>query len=309
MNVFSSRLGRVTLSDVERFVSASRSCATTGRLPKYIPSFAKANPRWFAVHIDTPLSQSVSVGDVHVTFSLMSVVKPFLLLYALEYCGHDWVFRTVGTQPSDLPFNSLLQLQADQGFPRNPMLNSGAIALCSLFPGQNGSERCERFRKWLNHQAHTHFTLDHQTLASVKSLPNEQNRAIAQFLGDAGQLHCSVSDVIDTYERVCCLAGTVADLAAAGMILAQPRATVRMQHSRIATALMTTCGLYEASSRFALDVGLPSKSGVSGAILSVLPREGAIACYSPPLDAIGNSAGSLYFLRQLSQQFNLSVFG
>ncbi|MEM9451410.1 MAG: glutaminase A [Cyanobacteria bacterium P01_E01_bin.6] len=309
MNVFSSRLGRITHTDVERFVSASRSCALTGRLPKYIPSFARANPQWFAVQIDTPLSQTVSVGDIHVTFSLMSVVKPFLLLYALEYCGQDWVFRTVGTQPSDLPFNSLLQLQMDQGFPRNPMLNSGAIALCSLFPGQNGSERCDRFRHWLNHQAGASLSLDHGTLASVKSLPNEQNRAIAQFLGDAGQLHCPVSDVIDTYERVCCLAGTVVDLSLLGLALAQPRATVRMHHCRIVTALMTTCGLYEASSRFALDVGLPSKSGVSGAILSVLPREGAIACYSPPLDAIGNSSGGMYFLQQLSQQFNLSVFG
>jgi len=31
-------------------------------------------------------------------------------------------------EPSDEPFNSLKQLQADQGWPRNPMLNSGAIA-------------------------------------------------------------------------------------------------------------------------------------------------------------------------------------
>ena len=309
MNVFSSRLGRITLPDIERLVNSSRSYAVTGRLPKYIPSFARANPHWFAVQIELPLSQTLSVGDTHVAFSLMSVVKPFLLLYALERCGEERVFNTVGTQPSDLPFNSLLQLQVDQGFPRNPMLNSGAIALCALFPGQNGAERCERFRKWLNQQTGAALTLDHGTLSSVKALPNEQNRAIAQFLGDAGRLNSSVSDAIDTYERVCCLAGTVADLASIGMILAQPRATVRMQHCRIVTALMATCGLYEASSRFAMDVGLPSKSGVSGTLLSILPREGAIACYSPPLDAIGNSSGGIYFLQKLAQHFNLSLFG
>lgn len=281
----------------------------TGRLPKYIPSFARANPHWFAVHIEMPFNQQIDVGDAGVVFSLMSVVKPLLLLYALEQCGSEQVFSTVGTQPSDLPFNSLIQLQADQGIPRNPMLNSGAIALCSLLPGQNGADRCERFRHWLNRQCHAKLTLDHGTLSSVKSLPNEQNRAIAQMLGDHGRLYSSVSDAIDTYERVCCLAGTVADLAQLGMLLAQPRATLHLRSCQQVTALMLTCGLYEASSRFAMDVGLPSKSGVSGAILSILPREGAIACYSPPLDSIGNSAGGLHFLQNLARQFNLSVFG
>ncbi len=309
MNVFSSRLGRITCPDVEKLVFSSRSYAVTGRLPKYIPSFARADPNWFAVHIEMPLSQHISVGDTNRAFSLMSVIKPFLLLYALEHHGEDRIFAAVGMQPSDLPFNSLVQLQVDQGFPRNPMLNSGAIALCSFFPGQNGAERCERFRHWLNQQAGAMLGLDHGTLSSVRSLPNEQNRAIAQFLGDAGRLQSSVSDAIDTYERVCCLSGTVTDLARLGMVLAQPRATVLTRHCHIVTALMATCGLYEASSRFAIDVGLPSKSGVSGAILSILPREGAIACYSPPLDAIGNSAGGLYFLQKLSQHFNLSVFG
>lgn len=309
MNVFSSRLGRITVSDVEHLVSASRAHALTGRLPKYIPSFARANPHWFAVHVEMPLNQQVAVGNVEISFSLMSVVKPLLLLYALEQCGEERVFSAVGTQPSDLPFNSLMQLQADQGVPRNPMLNSGAIALCSLLPGHNGADRCERFRRWLNRQSHAMLTLDHGTLSSVKSLPNEQNRAIAQMLGDHGRLYSSVSDAIDTYERVCCLAGTVADLAQLGMLLAQPRATIQPQSCQRVTALMLTCGLYEASSRFAMDVGLPSKSGVSGAILSILPREGAIACYSPPLDAIGNSAGGTYFLQQLSQHFHLSLFG
>jgi glutaminase len=309
VNVFSSRLGRITVSDVEHLVSTSRSYAITGRLPKYIPSFARANPHWFAVHIEMPLDQQVAVGDTEVSFSLMSVVKPLLLLYALERCGDDHVFSTVGTQPSDLPFNSLMQLQADQGVPRNPMLNSGAIALCSLLPGHNGADRCERFRRWLNQQSHARLTLDHGTLSSVKSLPNEQNRAIAQLLGDHGRLHSSVTDAIDTYERVCCLAGTVADLGRLGMLLAQPRATIQPHYCQQVTALMLTCGLYEASSRFAMDVGLPSKSGVSGAILSILPREGAIACYSPPLDSIGNSAGGIYFLQKLSRQFHLSIFG
>lgn len=309
MNVFSSRLGRITTDELNQLVIKARHRSEIGRLPRYIPSFARANPQWFAVHVETSLDQNWVAGDTHILFSLMSVVKPFLLLYVLEHLGEEQVFQHVGMQPSDLPFNSLTQLQADRGFPRNPMLNSGAIALVSLMPGYNGAERCERFRRWLNQHSGARLMLDHDTLSSVKALPNEQNRAIAQVLGEAGQLHSPVSDAIDTYERVCCLAGRIGDLARLGTLLTQPRATIASYHCRTVIALMTTCGLYEDSSRFAVEVGLPTKSGVSGALLAVMPREGAIACYSPPLDAVGNSVGGLYFLKHLARQFNLNVFG
>lgn len=299
----------MTLADLELLSAQSRRFAETGRVPKYIPSFARAHPDWFAVHIATPLQQHWSLGDEQVTFCLMSVVKPFVLLYLLEKLGSEQVFRSVGMQPSDLPFNSLIQLQADQGFPRNPMLNSGAIALVSRFPGLNGAERCEYFRQWLNQQAGVSLTLDHDTLSSVKGLPNEQNRAIAHSLGEAGRLGGSVSNAIETYERVCCLAGTVEDLARLGLLLAQPRATVNPDHCCTVLALMTTCGLYEASAQFAVEVGIPTKSGVSGALLAIVPREGAIVCYSPPLDSIGNSAAGLHFLKQLARRFHLTLFG
>lgn len=309
MNVFASRLGRITLADLNRLATQSRRYAETGRVPKYIPSFARAHPSWFAVHIATPLQQHWSLGDVDVSFCLMSVIKPFVLLYVLENIGSEQVFQYVGMQPSDLPFNSLMQLQKDQGFPRNPMLNSGAIALVSLFPGRNGAERCEQFRQWLNRQSGSALKLDHDTLSSVKGLPNEQNRAIAHALGEANRLCSSVSDAIDTYERVCCLAGTVEDLAKLGLLLAQHRATINSNHCCTVLAIMTTCGLYEASAQFAVEVGIPTKSGVSGALLSIVPREGAIACYSPPLDSIGNSAAGLHFLKHLARRFHLTVFG
>jgi glutaminase len=67
--------------------------------------------------------------------------------------------------------------------------------------------------------------------------------------------------------------------------------------------------LYQASARFAVEVGLPTKSGVSGAILSIVPSQGVIACYSPALDGAGNSKVGLFLVQQLAQELNLSVFG
>ncbi|WP_230967887.1 glutaminase [Nostoc sp. WHI] len=71
---------------------------------------------------------------------------------------------------------------------------------------------------------------------------------------------------------------------------------------------MSTCGLYEASAKFAVKIGLPMKSGIGGGLLAIVPGEGAIACYSPALDNIGNPITGLVFVESLSQKLQLSIF-
>lgn len=280
--------------------------AHTGRLPDYIPLLAQANAQLVAVGIQTVAGQEYFAGAIDQPFALMSVVKPLLLLFLLEQLGWDTVFDRVGIDPSEQSFHSLAQLNADRGFPRNPMLNSGAIALASMLPGSNGSERSEALRLWLNQTAGSRFVLDTAMLTSVRSLRNEANRAIGEVLLRAGSID-HVETALDTYNHICCLSGTVADLAQVGLLLAQPNA-IQPINQRAVNALMLTCGLYEASGRFAVRIGLPIKSGVSGALLSIVPGQGAIACYSPTLDATGNSIAGLFLLEQLTQTLNLSIF-
>ncbi|MGA7937765.1 MAG: glutaminase, partial [Kovacikia sp.] len=199
-------------------------------------------------------------------------------------------------------------------------------------------------------------SLDAQMLASVRSLNNEVNRAIAEILAKSGYLG-SIETTLDTYNQICCLSGTVADLAKIGLLMAtgtagmkdqrtgskyqityverissqespnSPYSTPKTQnvelktqnssstphplnihHLKTVNALMLTCGLYEASGRFAVRIGLPTKSGVSGALLSIVPGQGAIACYSPALDSTGNSVAGLFLLETLAQELDLSIF-
>jgi glutaminase len=279
-----------------------------GQLPGYIPLLAQANPTGFAVQIRSIEAQIYSAGDITLSFPLMSVIKPFVLLFLLEHLGAETVFSRVGMESSDQPFNSLAQLQADGGRPRNPMINSGAIALASVLPGQDARSRCETLCQWLNQSSNCHLFLDEAMLNSVRSVPNERNRAIANLLAESGYLD-DVETALDTYNHVCCLSGTVADLALLGLLLVQQNSSITLpENRRIVNALMTTCGLYQASSRFAVLVGVPTKSGVSGAIVSVVPSQGAIACYSPALDSAGNSKTGLFLLQQLAQPLDLSVF-
>jgi glutaminase len=279
-----------------------------GKLPNYIPLLAQANPNWLAVQIQTITKQTYAVGDLSCIFSLMSVVKPFILLFLLQQLDAETVFSHVGMEPSSLPFNSLTQLEADKGFPRNSMINSGAIALCSILPGVDASSRCENLRLWLNQIADCQLSLDNSMLDSVRSLPNDRNLAITQLLAQFGKIK-SPEITLDTYNQVCCLAGTVVDLTRIGMLLVQGNHAIAPQNRRIVNAVMATCGLYQTSARFAVEVGLPTKSGVSGAIVAIVPTQGAIACYSPVLDATGNSKAGIFLLQQLAQNLNLSIFG
>jgi glutaminase len=299
----------MTLSQthLDGWVSEARTIAHTGQIPDYIPRLAEMNRDRVAVHIQSTADNFFSAGDTTHRFALMSVIKPFVLLFLLKQLGSQTVFRRVGKRPSSYAFHSLAQLTEDAGFPRNPMINSGAIALADLLPGKDGNSRCEALRQWLNQASGAELTLDEAMLASVRSVGNETNRAIAQLLKQSGYLN-SIDTTLDTYNCICCLSGTIVDLARLGMLLASSQPDLAAEQ-RIVNALMLTCGLYEASGEFAVQVGVPTKSGVSGALLAVIPKQGTIACYSPALDNTGNSVAGLWLLEQLVRSLNLSLFG
>jgi glutaminase len=308
LNAPSTRLAALTQAQLENWVEQATVYAQTGRLPDYIPLLAQANAQLVAASVRSIDGTSHNAGAIEQPFALMSVVKPLLLLSLLERLGREAVFSHVGIDPSEQPFHSLAQLTADQGFPRNPMLNSGAITLASMLPGSTGDDRCEALRMWLNQMSGSQLVLDERMLASVRSLRNEANRAIADVLLRAGHID-AVETALDTYNHICCLSGTVEDLVQVGLLLAQPNGQLHPFHQRAVNALMLTCGLYEASGHFAVRIGLPTKSGVSGALLAVVPGQGAIACYSPTLDATGNSIAGLFLLEQLTQTLHLNLFG
>jgi glutaminase len=290
-----SYLSPQALSD---WLTEASQQAKLGKLPDYIPLLKQTDPSLLAVCILTKDDQIILQGNIEKKFSLMSIIKPFLLLYLLSEYGQEFVFQKVGDKPSKYPFNSLEQLQLDNGFPRNPMINSGAITLASLLPGKDGNIRCKNLQEWLNKQAHCNLFLDELMLKSVQSLPNIRNQEIIGHLSKKGYIK-EAQITLDTYNKICCLTGTIIDLAKLGLLLVTS-SSISQNNCSIVQDIMNTCGLYEASENFAKSIGFPSKSGVSGAILSIVPEQGVIASYSPPLNAQGNSVASLFMIQKIA---------
>jgi glutaminase len=271
-------------NDLQQWLKSARQEAAKGNLPNYIPLLAKADPQAIAIAIQKVNGDHLMAGDTALTFPLMSVIKPFLLLYLLETKGAKQVFQLVDRQTTSEPFNAV-----PKGKPKNSMINSGAIALSSLL------ESCETLQNWLNQRSGTNLTLDLEILDSVRSVANRRNLAIADQLKKLGIITNPIQ-ALSVYEEICCLRGNVQDLAKLGTLLVY---TQRSPNIPIVLEIMTECGMYESSAEFAHDIGVPSKSSISGALLSIIPDQAAISCYSPALDTTGNSVSGLFLIRQI----------
>ena len=63
---------------------------------------------------------------------------------------------------------------------------------------------------------------------------------------------------------------------------------------------MTTCGMYNGAGKFTKELGVPSKSGVSGDLLTVIPGIGAFCTWAPPLNEEGNTVKGIAMIQKLS---------
>jgi glutaminase len=299
----------ITQNKLDELITNITKQTPRGQLPSYIPYLSNINPHDWAIALVNINDHMYTQGNINCKFPLMSVIKPFLLLYLLSELGPERVWQKVGIEPSQEAFNSINQLEKDSGWPRNPMINSGAICLSSLLIENDlASNACAKLCNWLNTQANINLYLDEAVLKSVRSLPNQTNKNITEILGKAGYVDPDqVSKTLDVYNQICCLSGSILDIVKLGLLLVKP-SLINPDYCYLVKALMLTCGLYEASGRYTVKIGLPMKSGVSGIILAVVPHQGAIACYSPPLDKEGNSVIGLALLEAIASQLDLSLF-
>ncbi|HLP30066.1 MAG TPA: glutaminase [Geothrix sp.] len=283
-----------------------------GNVADYIPALAAVDPSRFGIALVTMDGALIGSGDWRVPFSIQSVSKAFSLALVLARDG-EALWKRVGREPSGNPFNSLVQLEYEKGIPRNPFINAGALILIDRLLSLTG-DSLGTLRDFLRTESgRPDVDLDPEVAAS-EAAHGHRNAALAHFMASCGNLENPVERVLDHYFRQCALTMSCADLAKAGLFLANhglradgSRLLTRSEAKRI-NAVMLTCGTYDAAGDFAYRVGLPGKSGVGGGILAVLPERGVLCVWSPALDRHGNSVAGVEALDRFTTRTGWSVF-
>ncbi len=297
---------------LQKAVQVGRPFIEKGEVATYIPELGNADKNKLGICVHTLDGGRFACGDVHDRFSIQSISKVITLAAALELCGFDTVFENVGMEPSGDAFNSLIKLEISGSHPYNPMINSGAIAVASYTQPRISFSNMLALTQQLCHDKGV--VLDEKVYHS--EMENvARNRAIAYLLESKGVIKGNVEEALDFYVRMCSLSVTAEGLANLGLLLANdgvdPNGGGRLLESdtvRVVKTIMLTCGMYDGSGEFAVRVGLPTKSGVGGGLLSLADGQMGIGIYGPALDIKGNSIAGEQMLRFLSSQLHLHMF-
>ncbi len=285
-----------------------------GHPATYIPELAKADPKKFGIVVTTVDGEVFKVGDFDTKFSLQSTSKPFIYGLALEDLGREYLHSKVGVEPTGEAFNSIVELEKTTHRPYNPMINSGAIAVSNMIVGSSFEARLQKIMNLFGDYVGHLVTVDENVFESEKQTAH-RNRSIAHLLRHFGVIDEHIEETLDLYFKQCSvlvdtqdLAMMAATLAAGGKNPRTHKEVIRSDYAKDILSLMFTCGMYDSSGEWAYSVGIPAKSGVSGAIFGVVPGKMGIAVYSPPIDAKGHSMRGLKVFNDLSQELGLSIF-
>jgi len=287
-----------------------------GRVADYIPALAEVKKGQFSMTVMLENGQVFSVGDTTRQFSIQSISKVFTFTLALDLYSKS-LYQRVGVEPSGNPFNSLVQLEYENGIPRNPFINAGAItitdSLISYYKDEYKTlEVIMTFIREISGNPQLSFD---SLVANSEMEHGDRNLALARLMKSFGNFENDVIGTVMTYFKHCAITMNTQELSRAMLFLAfggtdpisQKQFITASQAKRI-NAVMLTCGHYDASGEFAFHVGLPAKSGVGGGIAAIVPGKMSIAVWSPALNKYGNSHAGTLALEKFTTKTGLSIF-
>ncbi|MEE1756634.1 glutaminase [Streptomyces sp. SP18CS02] len=297
---------------LDRIAEEIAAAPARGRPADYIPVLAEADPSRFGMAVAELDGTVYGVGDWRRPFSAQSITKVFTLALVLSMEG-EALWRNVGREPSGNPFNSLVQLEYENGIPRNPFINAGALVVTDRLQSLTG-DAAGCLLDFLRAESGNPELAFDETVAASEAGHGDRNAALAHFMASYGNISGPVPGLLAQYFRQCSVEASCADLASAAGFLA--RHGIRADGTTLLTrsqakqinAVMLTCGTYDAAGDFAYRVGLPGKSGVGGGIIAVVPGRCTLCVWSPGLDARGNSVAGVDALDRFTTLTGLSVF-
>ena len=298
---------------IEDLYSEIKKQENIGNVASYIPELAKVDPDKFAISLSSLDHNQISVGDAEEKFSIQSIAKVFALSLAYRNADSD-LWKRVGVEPSGTPFNSLVQLESDQGIPRNPFINAGAIVICDILQSQLKDPKVEllHFIRMVANNPNLEYC---SSIAESEKSEGFRNVALINFIKSFGNINNGIDEVLDLYFNLCSIRMSCNELSSSFLYLAnhgiepaKGKMILNSSQCKRMNAIMQSCGFYDEAGEFAFKVGLPGKSGVGGGIIAVHPNKYCIAVWSPKLNSKGNSYRGVKFLELFTTRTKLSIF-
>ncbi|GAM58058.1 glutaminase [Vibrio ishigakensis] len=285
-----------------------------GKVADYIPALARVPNHKLGIAVYTNEGEVLKAGDADEAFSIQSISKALSLTMAMRLYDQPEIWARVGKEPSGQAFNSMIQLEMEQGVPRNPFINAGAIIIADLLNCRLSAPRQYLLEFVRELSGDSHIIYD-KIVAASEMMHGDRNAAIAYLMRSFGNFNSEVIPVLQNYFYACALKMSCVDLAKTFSYLANKGVSVQTgkrvvsaTQTKQLNALLATCGLYDGAGEFAYRVGMPGKSGVGGGIIAVVPGEMTISVWSPELDASGNSLAGTRALELLSERIGRSIF-
>jgi len=287
-----------------------------GKVADYIPALAEVEKGQFAMTVTLRNGAQFSVGESGKRFSIQSISKVFTFTMALHIYSRD-LYRRIGVEPSGNPFNSLVQLEYENGIPRNPFINAGALAVTDALVSHYGDEykTLEAILTFIRSISDCDDISFDPAVAKSEMEHGDRNIALAHLMKSFGNFENQVDTTVLTYFKHCAVTMNTEELSRAMLFLAfggtdplTGRCFATPSQTKRINAVMLTCGHYDASGEFAYHVGLPAKSGVGGGIVATVPGQMSIAVWSPALNRYGNSHAGTLALEYFTDKTGVSIF-
>ncbi len=284
-----------------------------GAVASYIPELAKVSPDQFGICIATIDGDTHLAGDAQTKFSIQSIAKVLSLSLVLSKIGEE-LWTRMDFEPSGTAFNSLVQLESENGIPRNPLINAGAIVICDILCDlyEDPKKELLAYLRMVSGIEDLDYS---DAIATSERLTGYRNYALVNFIKSFKNIKNDCDQVIDLYFHLCSIemtceeiAYTFGFLANGGKQLGTNNKIVTPSQSKRINAIMQTCGFYDEAGEFAFKVGLPGKSGVGGGMIALLPNQYTIATWSPKLNAHGNSYRGMKFMELFTDETQDTVF-
>lgn len=285
-----------------------------GNVANYIPALANVKRNDFAMSIIDLDSKEYHIGSFEKKFSIQSISKVFAFTLALQNYGRD-LYKRVGHEPSGNAFNSLIQLEYENGIPRNPFINAGAIVTTDSLVSLYENKTFDYILDFIQNAAQD-LTIGFDEIVADSELEHGfRNIALINMMKSFSNINNPIDNVIKTYFKQCSITMNTQQLAKSMLFLANHgtnpltnEVLIRESKAKRINSLMLTCGHYDASGDFAYKVGLPGKSGVGGGIVAVVPKKLSICVYSPRLNKQGNSLAGTKALELFTTKTGFSIF-